>query len=144
MSRDCRHISEAVHLRRGTPLPDSRAALVEAVTEARGFSRLHGIGYVGVFGKSLSLLGSRNPAALYHPDMLPPVGYPLDARRILAAATQAWVFGGMGSWGDIRFEDKSVETAFWPLNTKLRVAVEDALISATNSFDGSQEGRKSV
>jgi hypothetical protein len=76
--------------------------------------------------------------------MLPPVGYPLDARRILAAATQAWVFGGMGSWGDIRFEDKSVETAFWPLNTKLRVAVEDALISATNSFDGSQEGRKSV
>jgi len=78
--------SRKPRVRQGMPLPVSRAALVEAVTAAREFSRRQGMGYVGWLDKSLSLLGSRNPSAPYHPDMLPRVGYPLDARRVLAAA----------------------------------------------------------
>jgi hypothetical protein len=124
-------------LRRRATLPASRAALVEAVTEARDFSRLHRIGYVKGFGKSLSLLGSRSPAAPYHPDMLPPVGYSLDARRVLAAATQAWVFGAWG-WGDRMFKSDAVEAEFWRVDAKLRASVWGALIAAANSFEGSR------
>jgi hypothetical protein len=131
-------------LRQGAHLLASRAALAEAVTEAREFSRLHRIGYVGAFSKALSALGSRRPSAPYHVDMLPPVGYSLDVRQLLAAATHAWVFGGMGSWGDVLFEDRSVETRFWRLYDKLGNAVVSALLAATNSFDGSQDGRKAI
>lgn len=127
----------ASRLRRGAPLPASRAALVEAVTEAREFSRLHGIGYVGEFGKSLSLLGSRSPVAPYHPDMLPPVGYSLDARGVLAAAAQAWVFGAWG-WGDRMFKSDAVEAEFWRVDAKLQASVWGALIAAANSFDGTR------
>jgi hypothetical protein len=115
-------------------LSAARASLAERVTEAREFSRRHGMGFVGTFSSSLSLLRSRNPIPPYHPDMLPSAGYSLDARRVLAAAAQAWVFGGMGSWGDRLFEDESVEAEFWGLEAKLHAAVENALIAAANSF----------
>jgi hypothetical protein len=129
--------SRKSRIRRGPPFPVAHAALVDVVTEAREFSRRQGMGYVGSFDKSLSLLGSRNPVALYHPDMLPPVGYSLDARRVLAAATQAWVFGAWG-WGDRMFKNESVEADFWHLDARLRASVEGSLIAAANSFDGSR------
>jgi hypothetical protein len=129
--------SRKSRLRRGVPLPTARDALVEAVTEAQEFARLHVIGYLGAFGKSLSLLRSRSPVAPYHPDTLPPVGYSLDARRILAAATQAWVFGAWG-WGDRMFKSDAVEAEFWRVDAKLRASVWGALIAAANSFDGSR------
>lgn len=135
--------SRESRLRRGSPLPASRAALVEAVTEAREFSRLHDIGYVGAFGRSLSLLRSRSPTALYHPDMLPAVGYSLDARRVVAAATRAWVFGAWG-WGDRVVESDAVEAEFWRVDTKLHASVWGALVAAANSFDSSQSGRTAV
>jgi hypothetical protein len=129
--------------RGGMLLPASRAALVEAVTEAQEFARRHAVGYEGAFGKSLALLGSRRPAAPYHPDMLPPVGYSLDARRVLAAATQAWVFGAWG-WGDRMFESNAVDADFWRLDAKLRASVRGSLVAAANSFDGSQEARLAI
>lgn len=75
--------------------------------------------------------------------MLPPAGYSLDAKRVVAAATQAWVFGPWG-WGDRAFESAAVEADFWRVDAKLRASVWGALIAAANSFDGSQEGRKAV
>lgn len=127
--------SRKARMRRGAPLPAARDALVEAVTEAREFARRHRIGYVGAFSKSLSLLRSRSPAAPYHPDILPPVGYSLDARRVLAAAAQAWVFGAWG-WGDRMFKSDAVEADFWRVDAKLSASVLGALIAAANSFDG--------
>lgn len=135
--------SRKSRLRRGAPLSASRVTLVEAVTEAREFSRQHGIGYVGTFAKSLSLFRSRSPTALYHPDVLPAVGYSLDARRVVAAATRAWVFGAWG-WGDRSFESDAVEAEFWRVDTKLRLSVWGALVAAANSFDGSQSGSTAV
>jgi hypothetical protein len=118
-------------------LPASRAVLLEAVTEAQGFSRRHRMGFVGWFEKSLTLLRSRNPVALYHPDMLPSVGYSLNARQVIAAATQAWVFGPWG-WGDSLRGGASVETEFQRIDAKLRTSVWGALIAAANSFDRSR------
>jgi hypothetical protein len=131
----------ASRFRRGPALPTARVALVEAVTEAREFSRRNRMGFVGSFDKSLASLRSHNPVALYHPDMLPSGGYSLDARRVMAAATQAWVFGPWG-WSDSVTGTDSVMQEFWRLDASLRTSVIDAVIAAANSFDGSQNGRR--
>ena len=129
--------------RDGVSLPASRAGLVEAVTEAREFSRRQAMGFVGWFDKSLSFLRSRNPVPPYYPDMLPPVGYSIDARQVIAAAAHSWVFGPWG-WGDRAFKTDAVEADFRRVDAKLRASVWGSLMAAANSFDGSQEGRKAV
>ena len=82
-------------------------------------------------------------AVRFRPRLLPPVGYSLDSRRVLAAAIQAWVFGAWG-WGDRMFESDAIEADFWSIDAKLQESVWMALIAAANSFDGSQTGRKTV
>ena len=101
------------------------------------------MGFVGWFDKSLAFLRSRDPVAPYHPDMLPSVGYSLNARRLVAAAAQAWVFGPWG-WSDSVTGTKPVMQAFWGLDARLRTSVIGALIAAADSFDGAQKGRKAV
>ena len=129
---------------RRTSLQTSQEALRDALIAARDFSRRHRLGYVGTFSRSLALLTSRRPAAAYPSDLLPPYGYSLDARQVFAAASNAWVFGGMGAFGDVVFEDEAVATAFWALYRDLGAAVVAALLAATNDFDRSQTGRKAV
>ena len=66
----------------------------------------------------------------YHPDLLPSEDYDLQARRLLAAASQAWVFGGMGSWNDVALED---DGRYKPFTIELFEAVLDAVLAAANS-----------
>jgi hypothetical protein len=127
----------------GISLSAARAALVEAVTEAREFARQHRMGLVGWFDKSLALANSSKPVAPYHADLLPAVGHSLDARQVVAAAAQAWVFGPWG-WSDGLIASDSVEAEFWRCDAKLRASVVEALIAATNSFPGSQRGHMAI
>jgi hypothetical protein len=127
----------------GMPLPAALTVLVEVVTEAREFSREHDLGFAGSFDQSLVLARSRNPSAPYHPDLLPAVGYTLEARQAVAAAAQAWVFGPWG-WGDRVFRNDAIEAEFWRIDARLRKAVWGALIAAANSFDGPQKRRKGI
>lgn len=67
----------------------------------------------------------------YHPDMLPPV-YSSEARHLAAMAAQAWVFGGMGSWNDLGFEDRAVEAEYEEVSRNLYAAVLLALLASVN------------
>jgi hypothetical protein len=129
--------------RRGPTLEASRAALVDVLTDAQAFCRRHRMGFVGEFGESLALLRKRNAAPPPHSDLLPKQGYSDDARRLLAAARKGWVFGPWG-WSDSLTAADSVMHEFWLLDARLRASVIDALIAATNAFDGSQKERRTV
>jgi hypothetical protein len=80
-----------------------------------------------------ALLTSDHPVIEWHPDLVPPVGYSLRARRLLAAACRSWVFGAMGSWNDIGFSDSAVEDRYQSVSNRLYQAVIDAIRDATNS-----------
>ena len=69
--------------------------------------------------------------------MLPAEGYSLAARQLLAAGSRAEVFGGIGSWNDVRFESPEVEAEYRSVSERLFRAVLEALVAATNSFDPS-------
>ncbi|MBW3624663.1 MAG: hypothetical protein KY468_14755 [Armatimonadetes bacterium] len=65
--------------------------------------------------------------------MLPEEGYSLLARQLLATATQAYVFGGMGSWNDIGFEG-SLQREYEKVSADLYEVIKVTTIMVPNSF----------
>jgi hypothetical protein len=68
----------------------------------------------------------------FHPDMAP-AAYPVAARRLLAMASGAWVFGGMGSWNDLYLEDSVARAAYEVLSRRLYSAVLKAVVACVNA-----------
>jgi hypothetical protein len=69
----------------------------------------------------------------FHPDLLPVDAYSADARRLVAIAASAWVFGGMGSWNDLSFDDPDAEAEYRRVIDRLWPALCSAVAAAANS-----------
>lgn len=82
---------------------------------------------------ALQLLDASIPLPPFHRDMLPEEGYSLLARQLLATATQAYVFGGMGSWNDIGFEG-SLQREYEKVSADLYEVIKVTTIMVPNSF----------
>ena len=67
----------------------------------------------------------------YQPDMMDPT-FPREARRLIAKASRAWVFGGMGSWNDLGFEDETKRTEHAEISRLLFATVLQACLAAVN------------
>ncbi len=67
-------------------------------------------------------------------ELLPPVGYAPETRRLMSVAAAAWVFGGMGSWNDLVFSGPDGDR-YEELTSTLYAAVLEGIITATNAFD---------
>ena len=108
--------------------------LREAIEEAVRFAeKAQQGGWVQWLGEALSLLGSPDPVIPYHPDLLPDRGYSLEARRALACACKAWVFGGMGSWNDLVFADAAQQAEYDRVTPRLFQAVLRCIATAASS-----------
>jgi len=90
--------------------------------------------FAKMFEKALSLAGSADPKPSY-PDILPEIGYSVRSRRLIAVASNAWVFGGMSWWNDIFFNDESCQDEHSRLVAQLYNAVIEGLVAGTNSFE---------
>ena len=65
-------------------------------------------------------------------DLLP-VDHPDSAKRLLAEALEAWVFGGMGSWNDVLITGDTDRAKYDKLTSSLYAAVIDACVAAANA-----------
>lgn len=87
------------------------------------------------FKAALSALHSETPNSdFYHPDMIIVKNYSSQANQLIFGAVKAWVFGGMGSWNDIGFEEKEKQEKFSRLTEDLYEAVIVALIAGINTY----------
>jgi hypothetical protein len=84
------------------------------------------------FQSALRKLTDDSVAFEYHPDLLPPGGYSQAARRLLSAAERAWVFGGMGSWNDLGFDEPALQERYESLTPKLYSVVLNSIAAAVN------------
>jgi hypothetical protein len=123
----------------GIPLPAptvviARERLGKALREITDFAAADsGLSpWCETFQRAADALGAPNPAAPYHPDILPPEGYTLEARQLLAAAVGGFVFGGMGSWNDGGPESSDARQEYEQLSTELYAAVMEGLGVAVN------------
>jgi hypothetical protein len=103
-------------------MKDLEAALTAAGTLAEEAGLVH---WADWFAQALSLLYDPAPTIPYHPDLLPASLQSPYCRQLLASASKAWVFGGMGSWNDDGLP-------YDPITYKLFDAVMRAIIAATN------------
>ena len=120
---------------RALPMQEMRAVkerLREAVSRAKEFAQ--GTHWTKDFTRSLEALESPAPVFPF-PDMLPSSGFPLEARQLLAAAAQAYVFGGMGSWNDLSLpNDPDIIEEYEEISTELYEAIQFAILMASNAF----------
>jgi hypothetical protein len=110
------------------------ARLRQALVEVEQFARQNGEeSWADVFKRELDEFdasGKVQPG-----EMLPEDGYSSEAHRLISTASGAWVFGGMGSWNDIYFDNEQVRADYSRLSAQLYDAVVTATIAATNSFE---------
>ena len=112
-------------------------ALQASLDAAEQFAREVGdwaSNWVRVFASASERLAAADPQSLDKVSLLPPDGYSLPARRLLAAASQASVFGGMGSWNDLGVA-ASQQAEYDRVTQALQEAVKRSLVAAANSFD---------
>lgn len=86
-----------------------------------------------IFEKAKKTLESENPESeFYHPDLIVPDNYELKNRQLLMSAGKSFVFGGMGSWNDVWFENEEAEKVCNALSTELYGMMMKAIVSSVN------------
>ena len=87
------------------------------------------------FEKAKRVLSSSQPnKEYYHHDLLVLNNYSLPAQQLLFAAGTAWVFGGMGWWNDMGFEDDHAQETYLRLTQQLYDGLLQSILASTNSF----------
>lgn len=112
----------------------SAQRLLVALKETEAFARDQQLdGWADWFADAQRLAEAEDPQPPYHADMLPALGFANPARRLLAVATRAWVFGGMGSWSDLSLEAGEDEDEYSRLSARLYSAVLAAFVAVVNT-----------
>jgi hypothetical protein len=110
----------------------SVARLTAAIKEAQAFSESQGLDeWAAVFGAARQLGTAADPVPPYHPDMFPPTAFGRSARHLLAMASRAFVFGGMGTWNDLAIPAASTEE-YERISRELYAAVLEGFVAAVN------------
>jgi len=87
------------------------------------------------FDKAKLTLDSLTPeSGYYHTDLIPADKYSLTAKQIIFSAGSAWVFGGMGSWNDLGFDNKEDKETYDRLSEQLYSNINEAIIAGTNTY----------
>jgi hypothetical protein len=86
--------------------------------------------FAPVFEKALE--GLRGTPVGYHRDLAPVDTLSPEAENLLNACQAAWVFGGMGSWNDIGFEDAAEQAEYEAVSSYLYNALVEAIPAAAN------------
>ena len=125
------------HAMPAMPLSVVKGHLRHATLAAKNFSERSDVNastWTTWFAKSLDYLDSSDPKGPFHPDLLPDTGFSLEARQILASAAQAYVFGGMGSWNELGFQQIETQKEYEKVTKELYEAIKLDIIMASNSF----------
>jgi hypothetical protein len=122
------------------PQPDLSAAanrLRSALSDTHQFASKHELPtWADWFQRALDCFNSTKPLAF--PEYVQFVcldSYSETAQRVLAAAYNGWVFGGMGSWNDLGFDPKSENDRYDEISAELYAAINDAIQQSTWSFE---------
>lgn len=87
-----------------------------------------------IFEKAKKTLNSENPENdFYHTDLINIKEYELKNRQLLLSASKAFVFGGMGSWNDMGFENEETNKIYNELSTELYNSLNKSIICAINN-----------
>jgi len=92
-------------------------------------------GWAETFGKALHIFSSQEPNKdYYHYDLIALKNYPVSSQQLLFAVGKSWVFGGMGWWNDMSFENEAINESYLKLSQQLYETLVKGIVAVTNSF----------
>lgn len=111
-----------------------RKHLREVLQEIGDFAHGRGLHDFGEqFDQARLTLDSDLPrTGFYYTDLVPEQFYRLPAEQLLFAAAKAYVFGGMGSWNDVGFNNPEDTSVYERLSAELYAAVNEAIMAAVD------------
>ncbi len=117
-------------------IQETKLRLTETLRELIDFCKQRDLKYwLETFEKALSILSDPTPNEFYyHKDLIVIKNYSLSAQQLLFSAATAWVFGGMGWWNDMGFDDKVVQEKYLQLSQQLYDELLQSILATTNSF----------
>jgi len=89
--------------------------------------------WVEVFQKAVRILDGHEATPSFYDKLLATGRHSPTAVQLIFAASQAWVFGGMGSWNDLGFAEDADNQRYAALSAALYDKVVQALVSGINS-----------
>lgn len=85
------------------------------------------------FDRAIKTLQSQNPEALFfRQDMLVQKNHPLIARQLIYGGGNSFVFGGMGSWNDISFQQAEIQKEYEKISAQLYDIMNQAILCGIN------------
>lgn len=116
-------------------LNEAKESLKSALENINKFAIKQGKEYWSQrFKEAITELDSDMPTNKYYADIIVDKNYSLAAIRLLFSAQKAWVFGGMGWWNDICYEDEAIEKINAELSQNLYLNICKAIVVSVNSF----------
>jgi hypothetical protein len=119
----------------GRNLAIVKASFRDSLTEILEFSERYTQGaFTSHFAEALEALADPQADVGYYKDLAMPEQLGDDAASLLKASMRAWVFGGMGSWNDMSFE-QPIQTEYENVSDRLYDVVHEAIeASATSTY----------
>ena len=116
------------------PLAHATANLKAALDDVATFARKQNLSnWHANFVAALDAFDPAKPPRFDNcADLAPPGVLPPDARMLLDACQRAWVFGGMGSWNDMGFQEPD-QAEYERVSERLYQAVVGGLIAGANA-----------
>jgi hypothetical protein len=91
--------------------------------------------WLKTFEKADKILEDPIPNKLYyHNDLIVAKNYSLVSQQLLFSAAASFVFGGMGSWNDMGFDDKEVQEKYLQLSQQLYAQILQSILATANSY----------
>jgi len=91
--------------------------------------------FVGAFTRVLNWLRGNATDPVYHQDLFPPDMLSPEAVNLLNACQAAWVFGGMGTWNDMGFDNEADQAVYDAVSSYLYNSLTEAIpVAANDSF----------
>ncbi len=117
-------------------LDDIKNKFDQTLADIADFAYQHSFQHWGQqFDRAKAVLSSSDPKEnYYHKDLTIGENYSLTAQQVLFAAGTAWVFGGMGWWNDIVFDNKDDEKKYDELSAKLYDDINQSILAEVNSY----------
>ncbi len=115
-------------------IPDAMRNLVRALENANAVAITEKLlqQWTPYLDQAIATLRGRGEAATSG-DILPRRGYSADAHRLVTAATQAWVLGGIMSWNDHEPRGKEIASMYYAATADLYGCLIEAVASAVNN-----------
>lgn len=115
-------------------LESTRQVLVDALGIAIDYAQAHKLSPSDAkLTHARELNDVDDPQPPFYADMVPVGLLSIDRRRLLAMATSAHVFGGMGTWNDIGFTDPEEESQYDMVSDRLFLAVMRSFAASVNA-----------